>query len=356
MKKIVTILIGLCTLTVYAQNVNIPDANFKTALVNNSSINTNSDGEIQVSEAQAFTGVIDVQSLSISNYTGLEAFTGITGFNGKFNDVSSIDVSNASNLVSLDLGANTTLSSLNVSSNLQLETLFLAECFALTSLTFGSNSALKTLSLRETGLTTVDLSNLTALEDADLNSIGASTTPPSFLDFSNNVNLKNITVRHTNVTSLDFSNNNKLTFIEVDFNNSMTNLNIKNGANTIITTLIANNNTNLTSICVDDVTFATNQAGWNPGGATYTTSCTLSVDTLKLVGVNVFVDQENGILKTTNNSGVSVTGISVYTITGIEVRNTKNNFVDVSNLRRGIYISKISTSLGTFAVKKILKE
>ena len=39
-----------------AQNVNIPDANFKAVLVGNPGINTNGDGEIQVSEAAAFTG------------------------------------------------------------------------------------------------------------------------------------------------------------------------------------------------------------------------------------------------------------------------------------------------------------
>ena len=41
------------------QNVYIPDANFKNYLVNNSAINTNGDGEIQVSEASAFTDTIN---------------------------------------------------------------------------------------------------------------------------------------------------------------------------------------------------------------------------------------------------------------------------------------------------------
>jgi hypothetical protein len=39
-----------------AQIVHIPDANFKAALVGNSSINTNGDDEIQVSEAEAYDG------------------------------------------------------------------------------------------------------------------------------------------------------------------------------------------------------------------------------------------------------------------------------------------------------------
>ena len=71
-----------------AQIVNIPDANFKTALVNISYVNTNGDGEIQVSEALDVTH-LHLTSFGInndppnisnltSNLTGLEAFTNLT--------------------------------------------------------------------------------------------------------------------------------------------------------------------------------------------------------------------------------------------------------------------------------------
>jgi hypothetical protein len=45
-----------------AQIVHIPDANFKAALVGNGEINTNGDDEIQVSEAEAYSGSLDVSS------------------------------------------------------------------------------------------------------------------------------------------------------------------------------------------------------------------------------------------------------------------------------------------------------
>ena len=61
--------------TIFAQNVNIPDANFKAALVGNSAINTNMDTEIQTSEATAFTGGMNAGSLAIADLTGIEAFT-----------------------------------------------------------------------------------------------------------------------------------------------------------------------------------------------------------------------------------------------------------------------------------------
>src|SRR5690606_17346721 len=63
----------------FAQNVNIPDANFKNALLaHDPVIDTNSDGEIQVTEAEAITGALNVGSKSISDLTGIEAFVNLT--------------------------------------------------------------------------------------------------------------------------------------------------------------------------------------------------------------------------------------------------------------------------------------
>ena len=64
MKKVILIL-SLVAISLsnnsFAQIVNIPDTNFKAALVaHNPKIDTNGDGEIQVSEAKAFKGKMDV--------------------------------------------------------------------------------------------------------------------------------------------------------------------------------------------------------------------------------------------------------------------------------------------------------
>ena len=63
-KLLLNLTIVLCTaFTALAQNVNIPDANFKAYLVGRTdSINTNKDTEISVQEAEAFTGKIDLSS------------------------------------------------------------------------------------------------------------------------------------------------------------------------------------------------------------------------------------------------------------------------------------------------------
>ena len=70
MKKLLLLLfIGIVGIG-NAQNVNIPDANFKAYLVGNTSINTNGDAEIQVSEATAFNGEIDCQSMTYLRLNG----------------------------------------------------------------------------------------------------------------------------------------------------------------------------------------------------------------------------------------------------------------------------------------------
>ena len=115
MKKLVLsilTLLALCT-GVNAQNVNIPDANFKNYLLGHTAINTNSDTEIQVSEASAFTGTINCPNLSIADLTGIEAFTALTQLLCEFNSLTSLDVSNNTALTVL-FCYNNSLTSLDV--------------------------------------------------------------------------------------------------------------------------------------------------------------------------------------------------------------------------------------------------
>ncbi|MBK8846091.1 MAG: hypothetical protein IPO27_05725 [Bacteroidetes bacterium] len=86
--------------------VNIPDTAFKNALLADTLINTNGDGEIQCAEATSFTGVISVSSLAISDLTGIGAFINITGLNCSNNNLLSLDVSTNLNLVNLNCAAN----------------------------------------------------------------------------------------------------------------------------------------------------------------------------------------------------------------------------------------------------------
>jgi len=87
MKKLLQLLILLGMIgNTYAQIVNIPDPHFKDALLNHDifggdPIDTNQDGEIQVSEAEAITVLIVGDPFlqgQIQDMTGIEAFVNIT--------------------------------------------------------------------------------------------------------------------------------------------------------------------------------------------------------------------------------------------------------------------------------------
>lgn len=103
---------------VFAQNVNIPDSNFKNYLLGNTSINTNGDTEIQNSEAANVTS-LTCSSLSIKDLTGIRSFTNLKTLNVSDNQLVSLDVSTLNNLTDLTCDKNQ-LTSLILSSNIGL--------------------------------------------------------------------------------------------------------------------------------------------------------------------------------------------------------------------------------------------
>ena len=122
MKKLLLILLCLPIIG-FGHNVNIPDVNFKAYLVGISMINTNGDTEIQVSEATAFNGAINCNSLNIFDLTGIEAFTALTSLDCNSNQLTSLDVSNNTALTILRCSFNQ-LTSLDVSNCVFLEQIY----------------------------------------------------------------------------------------------------------------------------------------------------------------------------------------------------------------------------------------
>jgi Leucine-rich repeat (LRR) protein len=208
MKKLLLVLLALPFIG-FGQNVNIPDVNFKAYLVGNTAINTNGDTEIQVSEANAFTGTIDCSYDNISNLTGIEAFTALTYLDCRVNQLSSLDVSQ-----------NTALTELQCDNN------------QLTSLNVSQNTALTYLYCYDNQLSSLNVSQNTAL---------------TYL------------VCHSNqLSSLDVSQNTALTLLSCH-SNQLSSLNVRNGNNTNFG-FFAFGNPNLTCIDVDNVAYST--ANW----------------------------------------------------------------------------------------------
>jgi hypothetical protein len=86
--------------------VNIPDANFKAALLAIPGIDDDGDFEVQIVDAAAFTGSMNLSGLGINDMTGIEAFTGVADIDCSLNNISSLDLSSCTSLQSLICSGN----------------------------------------------------------------------------------------------------------------------------------------------------------------------------------------------------------------------------------------------------------
>lgn len=230
----------------YQEIVNIPDANFKAALVGNTNINTNGDAEIQVSEAIAFTGEIQVAALNIGDLTGIEAFTKLTQLNCSENDLNVLNVTANTKLRHLAFGWNN-ISSIDVTANTEL-----------TFLSFQTNIM--------TG--SIDLSNNTLLDV-----LSCQGNSLSSIDLSANTLLTNLDCSWNNLTELDVSANVLLTQIRCT-GIDLTMLNIQNGNNSNLIYFNALSSPNLSCIQVDDEAYM--NANWPdaiPAQSSYSEDC-----------------------------------------------------------------------------------
>lgn len=229
-----------------AQNVNISDANFKNALLQDKLINTNGDSEIQVSEAAAYSGNINVSFKSIKSLDGIEAFTKITQLDCSSNELTTFDISQNTALTSLAFSYNK-FSTVNLSKNTALTSL-VCSSNKLTSLDISKNTALTTLNCASNLLTTLNVSKNTALTYLYC----ASNSLP-ILNVSKNTALTSLNCFSNKLTTLDISKNTALTSLTC-YSNQLTKLNLKNGVNPTLKVLDATKNPSLNCIQVDDPT------------------------------------------------------------------------------------------------------
>lgn len=75
MKKLYFLLFFVFSFIANAQIVNIPDANFKTKLVN-LGVDTNNDGDIQITEADQVS-YLNLSDQNISNLEGINYFVNL---------------------------------------------------------------------------------------------------------------------------------------------------------------------------------------------------------------------------------------------------------------------------------------
>ncbi len=286
--------VNLGTITVDAIDYTaIPDSNFEAALNTLGYDDISGDGLVPTELILNVTN-LNVSNKSISDLTGIQDFTALTDLNVETNTLTSLDVSNNSNLqnlnfdnnsvASINLGSNSNLGSIegrynqlttidltqvpnltfinirnnlfttvNVANNTLLNTINLRGCANLTTLDISNNSELAFLYLQDTALTGLDVTSNTKLEVVIIERVNFSSLDVSTLSL-----LRQLRIGDNNFTELDLSNNPALERLECE-NNNLTYLNLKNGNNTAITNsnFIATGNSALSCILVDDASWST---------------------------------------------------------------------------------------------------
>ncbi len=112
-KTVLSILATAFVVSSYAQNVTIPDDNFKTCLLTHANLNTVDDGEISEAEASVYTGSIVCKDKGIKDLTGISYFTKIDKLGIRDNQLTTLDIS--SNTLLTNLGCkNNSLNDLNI--------------------------------------------------------------------------------------------------------------------------------------------------------------------------------------------------------------------------------------------------
>lgn len=292
------ILLLFLGLSVTAQIVTIPDANFKAKLLSadvtneiakdangdNIKIDANNNGEIEISEALVVHKLFytdngappfkmaAVQTIDpISDLTGIAAFVNLEYLHLGNNELVSIDLSSNTMLRNLYCGSNL-LTSMNLSGLVNLTYLNIRnnnftsfstdglpalinfDCSSnplLQTLTFNNNPALQSVDCRACQLTTLDVSGLSGLKSLQcavnsinslnlgsinqLTHLGCSSNQLAILDISNLNQLKELNCNNNMLTTnFDFSGLPEIISVGCEYN--------------LITSLLFSNNSHLTAV------------------------------------------------------------------------------------------------------------
>ncbi len=391
------VLLLFATSAATAQIVTFADSNFKDALVAHTTpvIDTNGDGEIQVTEAEA-TNQLLVSGKGLADLGGIEAFTNIVTLACADNYISQLDLTSNTNLVDVDARINF-LSEIDLSANELLNDLKVNDNF-LTNLDLSQNPNLEFLRCNSNFLTSLDLSQNEALVI-----VSASYNEITNLNLGNKPNLNQLTLRNNSLvsmdlsqcpvlgalsiqfndlTSLDTTNNpslrifrchgNELNSLDLSSNanlqalycylNPLQELNLRNGANASFFVMEANLNPDLNCIQVDDALMANNGEGvyedWLVDeGVFYAEDCSLGIDDLDLAEILLAPNPVRGNFRITSET--QLIRLEIHSALGQHLRtvstDSRDASVDISNLANGVYFVSIFTEEGE-KVYRILKQ
>ena len=319
-----TILLLLSGFT-YAQQTYVPDDNFENYLeTHDASGNTvavgdaNSMGNGIANDDYVLTSRINtVTSLNVANQniadlTGIEYFAALQYLNCSGNQLTSLDVTQNTNLQTLYCDNN-----------------------QLTALDVNQNTALQRLSCSNNQLTAIDVSQ--------------------------NTNLRSFYCYVNQITSLDVSQNTSL--IEfVCYANQLTNLDMRNAHNNNLITFTAIVNPDLTCVFVDDAAYMNaNHANHIDATATYVETqaeCdALGIDETFKETISIYPNPVSEYLSIQVQDKANIKSISIQNMQGQVVY--QSDFapqIKLADLPADMYFLRIENKTGDVAVFKLIKD
>ena len=335
MKKTLSILIiiSLSTLT-SAQTTAIPDSNFEQALIDLGYDFGVHDGTVITANIDTVT-YLPIYSLSISDLTGIEAFTALKNLNCGDNQLTSINLTQNTALTHLYCG-NNQLTSIDVTQNT-----------VLTHLNFYTNQ-----------LTSIDVSQNTVLLVLDCGSNQLTS-----IDVTQNPALIRLRCPNNQLTSI-YTQNTALNYLWCHFN-QLTCLNVSQ--NTSLTQLFANDNPNLTCIEVANVSFANStwfggidaQTSFSANCNNACSSSAVGIEENRLFNLSLYPNPTIGIITIDLGEVKQDIKTTLSNIRGQVILTEKYNSTNLINLDidapKGIYFLQLESN-GAVITKKIIKE
>lgn len=348
MKKLYFLVVILFVVgSVRGQIVEFEDANLKAYLLASDTFNfiahdadnmpitidANSDGEIQITEALEVHH-LKIEQIQVANLSGLEMFSNLHTLSFFQANIVFVDVSSITSLKILSCMTCENLTNLNVG-NISLEKLELRNV-PISSLDLTGANTLNELVLVFVPITSLDLSNQPLLTY-----INCNITQLTALDFSNNSLLKNINLFNNQFTSVNVSNCPLLEILNVSFNN-LTSLDVSSnialkrldcGKNSL-TMLDVSNNTQMEYLLIEQNPFEhlfLKNGRYYPSLFAYITSAPeyLCVDEENIA---LYIMQIGSQSNVEINSYCSfIPGGTSYLINGNNTIDTNNNGCDASN-------------------------
>ncbi|MDD2984956.1 T9SS type A sorting domain-containing protein [Flavobacterium sp.] len=299
-----------------AQVINIPDQNFKNKLLQANTTNltaagaiidTNANGEIEISEA-LMVNYLFVAVSNISDLTGIEYFTNLQYLYINVNQITSVNLSTLTNLIQFRCDNN------------NLSDLDLTGLINLVGLNFSNNN-----------ITEINFSLL-----PNINQVVCNNNLLSELDFSSNPLFTKLYCSNNNLTSLTIKNGINQDFSNVNFNDCW-----KTG------------NPNLTTICADESELVAVQNFLDNCGSAQTitvnSDCNLSNQEFKKSKVAIYPNPVNDVLNINLENSI-ISSVTIFNTLGQKVyfSYSTTSQINVSKLEAGAYFLKVDGLEGEY--------